>query len=257
LKPFGTWPAGLTKEKLTDQLSQELSQAFPGVVFGFSQMISDNVEEAVSGVKGENSVKIVGPDLHTNHEIADSVSDVLSDVRGIKDVGLFSSLGQPNITISVDRPQAARYGLNTGDIATVIQAAIGGQAVTQVFEGEKRFDVVVRWSEPYRRTVEAIRQIPVGQIAKIELVDGPSVIYREDGRRYAPVKFSVRGRDLASTIGEASAAIASKVKIPYGTRLDWAGEINELHEAEGRLLVIIPITIGLIAFLVFSAVKDW
>ena len=267
LKPFGTWPAGLTKEKLTDQLSQELSQAFPGVVFGFSQMISDNVEEAVSGVKGENSVKIVGPDLHTNHELADSVSDVLSDVRGIKDVGLFSSLGQPNITISVDRPQAARYGLNTGDIATVIQAAIGGQAVTQVFEGEKRFDVVVRWSEPYRRTVEAIRQItvatpdgsqiPLGQIAKIELVDGPSVIYREDGRRYAPVKFSVRGRDLASAIGEASAAIASKVKIPYGTRLDWAGEINELHEAEGRLLVIIPITIGLIAFLVFSAVKDW
>ncbi|HTF36296.1 MAG TPA: CusA/CzcA family heavy metal efflux RND transporter [Myxococcota bacterium] len=267
LKPFDKWPAGLTKEKLTDQLSQELSLAFPGVVFGFSQMISDNVEEAVSGVKGENSVKIVGPDLRTNHEIADSVSDVLSDVRGIKDVGLFSSLGQPNITIAVDRPQAARYGLNTGDIETVIQAAIGGQAVTQVFEGEKRFDVVVRWLEPYRRTVDTIRQItvstpdgsqiPLGQIAKIELVDGPSVIYREDGRRYAPVKFSVRGRDLASAIGEASAAIASKVKIPYGTRLDWAGEINELHEAEGRLLVIIPITIGLIAFLVYSAVKDW
>jgi cobalt-zinc-cadmium resistance protein CzcA len=267
LKPFDQWPAGLTKEKLTDRLSQELTQAFPGVVFGFSQMISDNVEEAVSGVKGENSVKIVGPDLRTNHQIADSVSDVLSAIPGIKDVGLFSSLGQPNITIEVDRPQAARYGLNTGDVEGVIQAAIAGQAVTQVFEGEKRFDVVVRWLEPYRRTVDAIRQItvatpdgsqiPLGQIAKIELVDGPSVIYREDGRRYAPVKFSVRGRDLASAIGEASKAIASQVKIPYGTRLDWAGEINELHEAEGRLLVIIPITIGLIAFLVYGAVKDW
>jgi len=244
--------------------------AQPGLPWSRLRLLADDLGQrggAVSGVKGENSVKIVGPDLRTNHEIADSVSDVLSDIRGIKDVGLFSSLGQPNITIAVDRSEAARYGLNTGDIETVIQAAIGGQAVTQVFEGEKRFDVVVRWLEPYRRTVEAIRQItvatpdgsqiPLGQVAKIELVDGPSVIYREDGRRYAPVKFSVRGRDLASAIGEASAAITSKVKIPYGTRLDWAGEINELHEAEGRLLVIIPITIGLIAFLVYSAVKDW
>jgi len=267
LKPFNTWPAGLTKEKLTEQLSQELGRAFPGVVFGFSQMILDNVEEAVSGVKGENSVKIVGPDLHTNQELGDSVADILSNVRGIKDVGLFSSLGQPSITIAVDRPQAARYGLNTGDVEAVIQAAIGGQTVTQVFEGEKRFDVVVRWLAPYRRTVDAIRritvatpdgtQIPLGQIAKIEVVDGPSVIYREDGQRYAPVKFSVRGRDLPGAIGEASAAIASQVKIPYGTRLDWAGEINELHAAEGRLLVIIPITLGLITFLVYSAVNDW
>ena len=267
LKPFSTWPRGLTKEKLTEQLSQELGSAFPGVVFGFSQMILDNVEEAVSGVKGENSVKIVGPDLHTNQGLGESLADILSSVRGIKDVGLFSSLGQPSVTIAVDRPEAARYGLNTGDVVAVIQAAIGGQAVTQVFEGEKRFDVVVRWLAPYRRTVEAIRQItvagsdgtqiPLGQIAKIELVDGPSVIYREDGQRYAPVKFSVRGRDLPGAIGEASAVIASQVKIPYGTRLDWAGEINELHEAEGRLLVIIPITLGLIAFLVYSAVNDW
>jgi cobalt-zinc-cadmium resistance protein CzcA len=267
LRPFNTWPRGLTKEKLTEQLSEELTRAFPGVVFGFSQMILDNVEEAVSGVKGENSVKIVGPDLRTNQELGDTVADILSNVPGIKDVGLFSSLGQPSVTIAVDRPAAARYGLNIGDVEAVIQAAIGGQAVTQVFEGEKHFDVVVRWLPAYRHTVDAIRQItvatsdatqiPLGQIAKIELTDGPSVIYREDGQRYAPVKFSVRGRDLPSAIGEASSVIASKMKIPYGTRLDWAGEINELHHAEGRLLVIIPITLGLIAFLVYSAVNDW
>jgi cobalt-zinc-cadmium resistance protein CzcA len=267
LKPFGTWPHGLTKEKLTDQINQELSDAFPGVVFGFSQYISDNVEEAIAGVKGENAVKVVGPDLRVNQQVADSIVDVMSGVRGVKDLGLFTSLGQPNINISVDRDQASRYGLNTGDVAATVQAAIGGQAVTQVLEGEKRFDLVVRWQEPYRRTVDSIRQItiaapdgsqiPLGQVAKIELEDGPSVIFREDGRRYAPVKFSIRGRDLAGTIQDASNQIAKRVSIPYGTRLDWVGEINELKAAEARLMVIIPLTLVLIGFLVYSAVKDW
>jgi len=267
LRPFDQWPSGLTKEKLTEVIAGELRDAFPGVVFGFSQMISDNVEEAVSGVKGENSVKIVGPDLKKNEELANEVVNVLSGVRGVHDVGLFSSLGQPSVTIDVDRAQAARYGLNTGDVEAVVQAAIGGQAVTQVFEGERLFDVVVRWLGPYRKTVDAMRQItvstpdgaevPLGQLARISLEDGPSVIYREDGRRFAPVKFSVRGRDLAGAIQEAAAAIGRQVSVPYGTRLDWAGEINELNEAEGRLLVIIPVTLALVAFLVHSAVKDW
>ncbi|HEX8794431.1 MAG TPA: efflux RND transporter permease subunit [Polyangiaceae bacterium] len=238
------------------------------------------MEEAVSGVKGENSVKVVGPDLRTNHQIADSVSDVLSDVRGIKDVGLFSSLGQPNITISVDRPQTARYGLNTGDIDSVVQAAIGGQAVTEVYEGEKFFDLTVRWKPQYRESLESIReitvstpdgsQVPLGQIADIQPAEGPAMIYREDAVRYSPVKFSVRGRDLASTIAEAQQRIDAEIprcdkapqgwtKLcrPYDMRLEWAGEINELHEAEGRLLIIIPLTFLLIAFLTYSAVKHW
>jgi cobalt-zinc-cadmium resistance protein CzcA len=267
LVPFDDWPRGLTKEKLTEQLERELGDAFPGVVFSFSEYISDNVEEAVSGVKGENSVKVVGPDLRANERLAGEIGGVLGGVPGVRDVGLISSLGQPSVVIATDRRQAARYGLNTGDVEAVVQAAVGGQAVTQVYEGEKRFDVVVRWEKPYRRNVEAIRQItvaapdgsqiPLAQLATISLEDGPSVIYREDGRRYAPVKFSVRGRDLAGSIAEATHRIARSVRLPYGTNYQWAGEINELNEAEGRLLVIIPLTLVLIALLVYVAVKDW
>jgi cobalt-zinc-cadmium resistance protein CzcA len=267
LKPFDEWPRGLTKEKLTDEVSHELEQAFPGVVFNFSQYISDNVEEGLSGVKGENSVKVIGPDLHVNESKADNIVDVMGMVRGVKDLGMFRSLGQPSIKITPDRNMCARYGLNTGDVEAVVQAAIGGQAVTQVYEGEKRFDLVVRFSAAYRGSVEAIRQItvptpdnnqiPLGQLAAITEEEGPSVIYREDGKRYAPVKFSVRGRDLKSTIAEAQSQIAGKVKLPYDTHLEWGGEINELKEAMGRLVIIIPLTLLIIGFLVYSAVKTW
>jgi cobalt-zinc-cadmium resistance protein CzcA len=267
LKPFDEWPRGLTKDKLTDELSKELSEAFPGVVFNFSQMISDNVEEAVSGVKGENSVKVFGNDLQQNEKNAQAIVDVMSSVPGIKDLGMFSSMGQPSVIITPDRVACARYGLNTGDVATVIQAAMGGVAVTQVFEGEKRFDLTVRWLEAYRNSLESIRElsiatptggnVPLGQIASINVSEGPSNIYREDGQRYTPVKFSVRGRDLESTIAEARQRIAEKVHLPYDSHLDWAGEINELREAEDRLKMILPITLLLIAFLVYSAVKNW
>ncbi|HVT58383.1 MAG TPA: CusA/CzcA family heavy metal efflux RND transporter [Thermoanaerobaculia bacterium] len=267
LAPFSTWRHGLTKEKLTEQLEQELGQAFPGVVFSFSQMISDNVEEAISGVKGENSVKVVGADLRSNERLAEAVSGTLGAVRGVRDVGLISSLGQPSVVVATDRRRAARYGLNAGDVEAVVQAAVGGQVVTQIYDGEKHFDVVVRWLAPYRRNVEAIRQItvtapdgsqiPLAQLASIRLEDGPSVIYREDGRRYAPVKFSVRGRDLAGTVADAAERIRRGVKLPYGTHLEWAGEINQDSEAVGRLVVIIPVTLALITLLVYAAVKDW
>ena len=267
LTPIGSWRRGMTKERLIDDLTSELGAGFPGVGFNFSQMISDNVEEALSGVKGENSVKVIGPDLKVNQRIADRISDVMAAVPGVKDVGLFSSLGQPSIKIVPDRAVCARYGLNTGDVTAVVQAAVGGQAVTQVFEGEKRFDLVVRWQEQHRRDVAAIRrirvaapdgsQIPLGQLAAIADEEGPSDIYREDGRRYTPVKFSVRGRDLAGAIGEAKARIAESVTIPYDTHLEWAGEINELEEASGRLVLIVPITLALIGFLAYSAVKNW
>jgi cobalt-zinc-cadmium resistance protein CzcA len=191
----------------------------------------------------------------------------MSQVRGIKDLGMFHSLGQPSIKIVPDRLRCARYGLNTGDIEAVVQAAVGGQAVTQVYEGEKWFDLTVRWKEANRSTVAAIRQItvaspdgsqiPLGQLADITEEDGPSIIYREDGMRYSPVKFSVRGRDLKSTIGEAQDKIGERVRLPYDTHLEWGGEINELKEAMGRLVVIIPITLLLIVFLVYSATKTW
>ena len=267
LKPFDEWPRGLTKDQLTETLSQEMNEAFPGVKFGFSQAISDNVEEALSGVKGENSVKVVGPDLHVNESKADLIVDVMKGVRGVKDLALFRSLGQPSIKIVPDRALCARYGLNTGDVEAVVLAAVGGQTVTQVYEGEKHFDLTVRWAERYRANVDVIRQItvatpdnnqiPLGQIATITQEEGPSVIYREDGSRYSPAKFSVRERDLQSTIAEARQAIDDKVKLPYDTHLEWGGEINELKEAMGRLVIIIPLTLLLIGFLVYSAVRTW
>jgi len=280
LRPFDEWPRGLTKGKLTEQINKELSEAFPGVVFNFSQYISDNVEEAISGVKGENSVKVFSQDIDANEKVADAIVDTMSKVRGVADLGHFHVLGQPSIKITPQRDECARYGLNTGDVDAVIQAAIGGQAVTQVYEGEKSFDLTVRWKRDYRTSLEAIReitvptpdgsQIPLGQIADVQTVEGPAMIYREDGVRYSPVKFSVRGRDLAGTIAEAQQRIDqdvprcdkapagwTKLCRPYDMRLEWAGEINELHEAEGRLKVIIPITLLLIAFLTYSAVRNW
>jgi cobalt-zinc-cadmium resistance protein CzcA len=267
LRPFDEWPRGLTKEKLTEQVAKEFEDAFPGVVFNFSQYISDNVEEAVSGVKGENTVKVVGPDIVKNEATADAIHDVMGDVNGVKDLGIFRSMGQPSIKIVPDRQLCERYGLNTGDVEAVVQAAIGGQTVTQVYEGEKSFALTVRWKESFRNSVNAIRritvstpdgsQIPLAQLANISQEDSPSVIYREDGSRYTPVKFSVRGRDLNTTIHESKSKISDKVRLPPATHLEWAGEINELKDAMDRLKVIIPITLLLIGFLVWNAVKNW
>jgi heavy metal efflux system protein len=267
LRPHDQWRRGITKDSMTDELAAELRDAFPGAVFNFSQMISDNVEEAMSGVKGENTVKVIGPDLRVNEQKARDIVDIMSAVPGVRDLGLFSSLGQPNVRITPDRARAGRYGLNVGDVEAVVQAAIGGQAVTQVYEGEKRFDLTVRWAAAYRKDLKSIRdiliatpdgaQVPLGQVAEVTEEEGPSLVYREDNRRYAPVKFSVRGRDLASTIGEAQRRIADQVKLPYDTHLEWAGEINQLNETTGRLSIIIPLTLLVIAMLVYSSVKDW
>ncbi len=267
LKPTDEWPHGVSKEKMTEQLSDQLEDAFPGVIFNFSQYIADNVEEAMSGVKGENTVKVIGPDLHVNEAKAQEIVDVMETVRGIEDLGAFRSLGQPNVRITPDRIQCGRYGLNTGDVAQVVQAAIGGQGVTWVYEGEKRFNLTVRWAPPFRKDVQAIRgilvatadgnQVPLGELAEIVEEEGPSLVYREDLRRYTPVKFSVRGRDLASTIAEAEEKIAAKVKLPYDTHLEWAGEINQLNETTRRLFIIIPLTLIIIGFLVYMLVKSW
>ncbi len=267
LKPFDDWPRGETKEHLTAVLSDEFAKEFPGVVFNFSQNIEDNVEEALSGVKGENTVKVVGPDLGVDEQIGRQITDVLSKVQGIQDLGLVPSLGQPNVEIVPNRALCARYGLNVGDVESVIQAAVGGQAVTQVFEGEQRFDLTVRWLQQYRADIPRLKevlvgapdgsQIPLGQIATFKEENGPALIYREGSRRYVPVKFSVRGRDLSSTIGEARQKIEGAVHLPYDVHLEWAGEINELQEATRRLAWIVPITLLLIALLVYASVRDW
>jgi cobalt-zinc-cadmium resistance protein CzcA len=272
LKPFDEWPRGLTKDKLTEELNKELTEAFPGAIFNFSQYILDNVEEATAGVKGANSVKIFGPDLEQNERYAEQVVDVMRTVPGIVDLGLFRTLGQPDLKITPDRRELARYGLNTGDVANVVQSALGGLTgngapIVEVYEGDKFFDLTVRWKEQYRSSIEAIREIPVstpsgsyiplGQIAKIEAVTGPTSIYRENLQRYAPVKFGVRGRDLAGAIEDAQKRIKEQVHLPYGMHLDWQGEIQELKKIEQRLVIIVPLTILLIGFVVYVAVGNW
>jgi cobalt-zinc-cadmium resistance protein CzcA len=266
LRPSSEWRRGVTKASLTEDLQRDLARAFPGVVFNFSQVISDNVEEAMSGVKGENTVKVVGPDLRVDETKAGEIVAAMKDIRGVADLGIFRSLGQPAIRITPSRTAAGRYGLNTGDVAAVIQAAIGGLAITQVYEGEKHFDLTVRWAEPFRRDLRSIRailvatpdgaQVPLGQLADVVEENSPSVIFREGLRRYVPVKFSVRGRDLASTIAEAQAKIAAHVKLPYDTHLEWGGEINQLRETTARLLIIVPVTLLMITFLVYGSVKN-
>ncbi len=267
LRPFDQWPRGMTKEKLTQQLSKELEEAFPGVVFNFSQMISDNVEEAMSGVKGENSIKVFGPSVDTNETVANEVMKTVESVHGVQDLGLIASSGQPSIRIVPNRAACSRYGLNTGNVEAIIQAAIGGKVATQVFEGDRRFDLTVRWLRPYRESVEAIRElmifapdgtpVPLGQIAEVKIEDSPSVVFREDGTRYTPIKFSVRGRDLESTVAEAQRRVGQAISVPDGMHFEWSGEINELAEAKRRLAFIIPATLLVIAVLVYTSVRSF
>ena len=266
LKPPDQWTPGLNKEKLTDILQKEFEETLPGIGFNFSQYIQDNVEEALSGVKGANSVKIVGPDLAVLEKLADQVMANMGQVDGVADLGIFHVLGQPNLNIKVDREKAARYGLNTGDINTVIQAAMGGTTATTVLEGDRQFGVAVRLSLPYRATVEEVGNIKVGyqtpagsnayvplsELAAISLDTGASYIYRESSARYIPIKFSVRGRDLGSTVAEAQRRIADNIKLPSGYRVLWAGEFDNLQQATQRLMIIVPITFLLIIVLLYG-----
>jgi len=263
LKPVDQWPRGVTKAKLIDQMKTDLNKEFIGVDFNFSQNIEDNVEEAVSGVKGENSVKLYGPDLEVLEKNADLIKTQLESVRGIEDVGVFAELGQPNLLIEVDRQRSARYGLAPADVNSIVQAAIGGQSVTDIFEGERHFPLVVRLLPEYRQDVRAIRnilvpapggaQVPLGELADIKLRSGASYIYREGNERYIPIKFSVRGRDLGGAIAEAQSRIAGSVRLPAGYRADWSGEFGDLKEAEARLMYIVPISILLIVILLYGA----
>ncbi|HTV38453.1 MAG TPA: CusA/CzcA family heavy metal efflux RND transporter [Xanthobacteraceae bacterium] len=266
LKPYDEWPRGYTKDMLISDLQKEFNDELPGIDFNFSQYIQDNIEEALSGVKGENAVKIIGPDLKTIEGLATEVFDQMSKVRGITDLGIFHVLGQPNLNVKVNREKAARYGLNTGDVNTVIQAALGGTTATELLEGDRQFDVVVRLPEKYRSSLEAVGNIkvayqapdggnayvPLRELADISLDTGASYIYHESGERYIPVKFSVRDRDLGGAVEEAQQRIAQNVKLPPGYRLEWAGEFQDLVEARERLEIIVPVALLLILVLLYS-----
>ena len=274
LKPFDSWPAGLDKEKLTQQLNTALSERFPGVDLEFSQNIEDNVEEAASGVKGENSIKLYGNDLEALQKTAYQIKDVMDGVSGITDLSVFDAFGQPTINIDVDRVKAARYGLAPGDINTVVQTAIGGQAAGNAYEygSDRNFPIVVRLAPEYRQSLEAMRNIPIGvstasgtiqiplsAVAAVKMVPSYSFIYRENQERYIPIRFGVRGRDLGGAILEAQQKIAEKVHLPAGSRLEWAGEFGELQEAISRLSVATMISLVLIVLLLwvnFSSVVD-
>jgi cobalt-zinc-cadmium resistance protein CzcA len=268
LKPPDEWPPGVDKEALTAQLTRELDERFPGVEFAFSQYIQDNVEEYASGVKGENSVKVYGNDLGTLESTAEKIRTALESVPGITDLSVLRSLGQPTVRIDVDRDRAARLALTPGDINATVQAAIGGQAAGDLYESssDRHFPMVVRLAEPYRGSIEAIRRIPIGapdpsgsggvvevpleDVARVELVSGPAFIYREQQERYVPVKFSVRGRDLGGAVLEAQRKVAEQVHVP-GVRLEWVGQFGNLQEALQRLEIVVPLSIALICVLLF------
>src|SRR5882724_8267953 len=268
LQPLDKWPKGLTKEQMVKQMSERLNREFVGVDFNFSQYIQDNIEEAVSGVKGENSIKIFGKDLVELERLSKTVKSEIAEVPGVTDPGVFNLLGQPNLVIRIDRAKAARYGFSVGDINSVVQAAVGGQEISRVYEGEMNFALTVRLAEEYRRNVGAIRSIPValpnsdprappayialGELGDVRLETGAAYIYRENNQRFVPLKYSVRGRDLGSTVAEAQQRIGDKVKMPEGYRMEWTGEFGALVEAQKRLAVIVPLSLLLIMMLLYS-----
>jgi cobalt-zinc-cadmium resistance protein CzcA len=268
----------ISREEIQDELMERFRK-YPGVNFNFSQLIRDNVEEALSGVKGANSVKLFGSDLKTLEEVGQRVVNVLGSVKGIENVGLFHIVGQPNLEIRIDRQKCARYGVNVADVEAVVQVAIGGKAFTQMVEGEKLYDIVLRLPQELRDSPDVIAKIPVditggidgkppyrvplSQLAHIEAhTPGASYIYRENNRRYIPIKFSVRDRDLASAIAEAQVKVddpRTGARLPDGYNIEWAGEFAQMQEANRRLLWMVPLSITLIMVLLYTAfnsVKD-
>ncbi len=263
LKPKEEWRPIFhqNKDELIAGMDKELEK-IPGVIWNFSQPISDNMEEAVSGVKGELAVKLYGTDLRELEATAQKIIDVMRGVQGVQDLGLFRVIGQPNLNFAVDRDKAARYQINVADVQDSIETAVGGNAVTQVLQGEQRYDLVLRYLPEFRDTKEAIENIrlvsPSGervslaQLSKVEMVDGAVEIYREGSQRYVAIKYGVRGRDLGSTVQEAIKKVTERVKLPTGYTIDWAGEFKSQQRAQARLLLIIPVTLLLIFFILYT-----
>jgi cobalt-zinc-cadmium resistance protein CzcA len=263
LKPRNEWRSQFRgdKEELIAGMDKEVEK-IPGVTWGFSQPIADNMEEAVSGVKGESAVKVFGTDLKELETKANEIADVMRIVPGITDLGVFRVLGQPNVNLIVNRQKTDRYGINVADVQDAIQTAVGGNPVSQILQGEQRFDMVVRYQEPFRRTIDDIssvrilapsgERVALGQLCDIKIEDGASMIYREANSRYIAIKYSVRGRDLGGAVEEAMNKVNQKVKLPTGYYLDWAGEYESQKRANARLAMIIPLTVLLIFFILYT-----
>ena len=253
------------KDELIAAMQRELNK-IPGVIWGFSQPIEDNMEEAVSGVKGELATKIYGDDLKTLEDKADEIVGVMRQISGVEDLGVLRVLGQPNLNVAVDRDAAARYQINVADVQDAIQTAVGGNALTQVLQGEARYDLVLRYQQQYRDTKEAIenirllspsgQRVALSQLCKIQIADGGSEIYREGNQRYIAIKYSVRGRDLGSTVEEAIAKVTQKVQLPTGYHLKWEGEYASQKRANQRLLIVLPITILIIFIILYTMFKS-
>ncbi len=264
LKPRREWRKQFhgDKEELIAALDREVEK-IPGVDWGFSQPIADNMEEAVSGVKGELAVKLIGSDLKLLEAKSEEIANVMRTVPGVADLGVFRVLGQPNVNIIVDRAKADRFGINVSDVQDAVETAAGGKAVSQILKGERRYDLVVRYQEPYRRTVEDISNIRIlgpsgervslAQLCDVKVEDGASMIYREANSRYIAIRYSIRGRDLGSTVEEAIRKVNEKVKLPQGYRLDWTGEYESQQRANKRLAYIVPITLLLILLILYTA----
>jgi len=263
------WTRGVSKDELIQAMQTELRDGFPGVVLGFSQPISDNVQEAVSGVKGEMAIKIFGDDLNKIEQIADTVRNVMETVHGVQDLGIFKSLGQPELRVELDRIRMARYGATVEEANNIIEMAIGGKRVSTFYEGERRFDIRVRYSSEFRRSEKEIgkllvpctngTKIPLREIADIRVQNGPAFVYREGNLRFIPIKFSVRGRDLGSTIAEAQEKVGAAVKLEKGFSLTWNGEFENQVRATEQLKIVVPISIMLIflwLFFMFHSSKD-
>jgi cobalt-zinc-cadmium resistance protein CzcA len=267
LKPKEQWRPVFheDKERLIGTMNRELEE-IPGALWNFSQPIEDNMEEAVSGVKGELAVKLYGDDLQVLETKGDEVVEVMRHIPGVEDLGLFRVLGQPNLNIVIDRQRAARFGINVADVQDAVETAVGGKAVSQVLQGEQRFDLVVRYETGYRDTPEAVKNIrilaPSGervallQLARIEIHDGASGIYREANSRYVAIKYSVRGRDLGGAVQEAMKLVVEKVKLPPGYHMDWAGEYASQKRSQRRLMVVLPITLFVIYVMLYAMFKS-
>ncbi len=263
LKPKDEWRPVFhqDKEELIAALDREL-QKIPGALWNYSQPIADNMEEAVSGVKGQLAIKIYGEDLKELEATGEKILEVMHTVPGVSDLGLFRVIGQPNLEFAVDRDKAARYGINVSDVQDAIETAVGGKAVTQVLQGEQRYDLTVRYEGPYRGTKEAIEHIrllaPSGervslaQLCNVRVLDGASEIYREGNSRYVALKYSVVGRDLGSTVDEAIAKVTKEVKLPTGYKIDWAGEYESAKRSQRRLMIVVPITLLVICMILYT-----
>jgi heavy metal efflux system protein len=267
LKPYSKWTGAYrNKAGLIEAINQKLA-AFPGITFNYTQPAEDAVDEAETGLKSALAVKVFGADLETLQRKGKAIKQILERVRGIKDVTLVQELGQPSLTIKINRERIARYGLNVADINTLIQTAIGGDTATQVVQQEKQFDLIVRLEQQYRDNPEEIgnilvatpagQQIPLKQFADIEVASGASFIYRQDNSRYIGVQFSVEGRDLAGAVGDAMHQVKEKVSLPQGYRLDWGGEYTEYTASRQQLSVVLPLTLFLIFMLLFALYSNF